>query len=120
MINILEKSHNSILGVEASEKLTGKDYEEIWVPALDKLINEYGKVSALLYMDDEFKGWETQAIVDDAKFGFKHCKAFEKIALVGGPAYVTAGVKMFSMFLKFEIKCFDADELDEAWEWLEE
>lgn len=120
MIKILEESHDDILGVEASEKLTASDYEEIWVPSLNELINKYGKVSALLYMDEDFKGWETQAILDDAKFGFKHCKAFKKIALVGGPSYVSAGVKVFSVFLKFEIKCFDQDELEEAWEWLEE
>jgi len=120
MIKVLDKSHDDILAVEAFDKLTHEDYEQVWVPALDKLINEYGQVSCLLYMDEDFKGWETQAIVDDAKFGFKHCKSFKKIALVGGPSYVTAGVKMFSVFLKFEIKCFDTDELEEAWEWLEE
>lgn len=119
MIKILDKSHDDILAVEAFGKLTHEDYEEVWIPALEKLINEYGKISVLLYMDENFKGWETQAIIDDTKYGFKRSKFFKKIALVGGSSYVNAGVKLFSLFLKFEIECFDADELEEALEWLE-
>ncbi len=44
MIKVLDKSHDDILAVEAFDKLTHEDYEQVWVPALDKLINEYGEV----------------------------------------------------------------------------
>ncbi|MCG6867151.1 MAG: STAS/SEC14 domain-containing protein [Gammaproteobacteria bacterium] len=119
MIRVMPRSEGKVLGVQASEKLTDDDYTETFIPALQKMIDEYGGVRVLVYMDDSFTGWEPAALLDDAKFGLKNAKAFEKVAIVGGPDWVGWSVNLFKPFFKGEIRVFDGDELDEAWGWIQ-
>ncbi len=57
-IEVLPDSEGKVLGVRARAKLTAKDYEEIWVPRLRKLIDERGSVRVLLFMSEDFEGRE--------------------------------------------------------------
>ena len=41
MIEILPESKGNILAFKATEKLTTKDYEEVFIPKLNELIREY-------------------------------------------------------------------------------
>jgi len=118
MITILPESAGNTLGVRATARLTDSDYTDIWVPTLEAVIDKYGKVRALLYMDAEFEGWEASALWDDARFGLKHNDDFEKIAIVGGPGWVRWSIKLMIPFLKCQVKMFRNSQLENAWEWL--
>jgi hypothetical protein len=118
MITILPESEGNILGVQASDKLTDPDYRDIWIPKLLELIEKYGNVRALIYLDDTFRGWEVAALFDDAKIGIQHGNEFEKIAVVGGPEWVGWSIKMFAHFMKGEVRVFPGEELKAAWNWI--
>ncbi len=118
MITVLAESEGNLLGVEASETLTDADYTDIWIPQLDAVIEKYGKVRALIYMNEQFKGWEASALLDDAKYGLKHNNDFEKIAVVGAPGWVKWSMKLVTPFIKCEVKLFGGDQLEQAWAWL--
>ena len=118
MIKILPESQVNILGVKATDQLTDEDYTDIWIPELEKLIDRFGKVRALLYMDENFKGWKLKAMWDDAKFGLKHRSDFEKIAIVGGPKWTSWGVKLSAHLISGEVRVFEEHELQEAWTWI--
>lgn len=117
MITILPQSEGSALVVEASKRLTTKDYEEVFIPELDRLIGLFGKIRVVFYLDDSFDGWELGAMWDDAKFGLKHKNDFERIAMVGGPRWVSWITTMSSHFMPGVIKTFDSTSLDEAIAW---
>jgi SpoIIAA-like len=118
MITILPESEGNMLGVRATAQLTDADYTDIWVPTMEAIIDKYGKVRALLYMDAEFEGWEASALWDDAKFGLKHNDDFEKIAIVGGPRWVRWSINLLIPFLKCQVKMFRNSQLENAWQWL--
>jgi len=118
MITILPESESNILGVRATAQLTDADYTDVWIPALEAIIDKYGKARAFLYMDAEFEGWEASALWDDAKFGLKHNDDFEKIAIVGGPGWVRWSIKLLIPFLKCQVKMFRDSELENAWDWI--
>ena len=118
MIRILPESNGNVLGVQASAKLTDADYRTIWIPELERIINEHGTVRVLLYMDETFAGWEVNALWDDAQFGLKHANEFDKIAIVGGPDWVAWSVRLLANFIKGEIRTFPNDQLDQAWGWV--
>ncbi len=107
-----------VLGVRARAKLTAEDYEEIWIPRLRKLIDERGSVRVLLFMGEDFEGWEIGAAWDDAKFGIQFGGKCEKIAVVGGPKWVEWGSNLFGHFLKGEVKTFAGPDLPAAWTWI--
>jgi hypothetical protein len=119
MIEIMSRSAGATVGVRASDKLTHADYRDVWLPALEHAMVEHKKVRALFYMDEKFRGWEMSAAWDDTKFGLSHRRDFERCALVGGPDWVRWSARMFALFLKGEVRCFPADQLEEAWTWVE-
>ena len=119
MIEVLSKSQGKTLGVRLTGKATDEDYEKIFIPALENLIKEYGKIRCLYFMDEGFQGWELGAMWDDAKFGIKHKSDFEKIAVVGGPKWAEWCKKIASHLVAAEIKTYPADQLDDAWSWVQ-
>ena len=72
MLELMPESRADILVLRASERLTAVDYEEEFIPLLEKLIKQYGHARVLLYLDEDFQGWEAEALWNDAAFGLKH------------------------------------------------
>jgi len=120
MITILPQSEGSTLVVQASRKLTTADYENVFIPELDRLIDQYGRIRVVFHLDDTFEGWELGAMWDDAKFGLKHKNDFERIAMVGGPRWVSWITGLSSHFMQGAIRGFDRSELEKATAWAKE
>jgi len=118
MITIRPESEYNILVIEASAKLTAKDYEELFIPKLDQLIQQFGKIRLVFYLNETFDGWELGAMWDDAKFGLKHKNDFERIAMVGGPRWLAGLTTMSAHFLHGELKAFEVTALEEAVAWV--
>jgi hypothetical protein len=120
MIEFLPETGKNVLAVKATGKLTKKDYEEVFIPKLDSVLDEYGKIKALLYLSEDFEGWEIGAMWDDAVFGLKHRNDFEKIAVVGGPKWVRWAMKISSHFMKGKTGIYPDSKLREALDWIAE
>ena len=119
MIEFLPESKGKLLVAKATQKLTVKDYEESFIPALDKLIEKYKKIRIVFYLAEDFRGWELGAAWDDAKVGIKHRHDMERIAVVGGPKWVEWSSRIAAHLIKCEVKTYKADELNEAVKWTE-
>jgi len=72
MIELMPESTGNIVGIRATGTLTGADYEKVFIPRLEELFGEYGRLRILLYMDEGFAGWDLSAAWDDAAFGLTH------------------------------------------------
>ncbi|WP_432737983.1 STAS/SEC14 domain-containing protein [Maridesulfovibrio sp. FT414] len=120
MIEVMPESSGPMLAVRATGTLSGNDYSEVWIPALQQVIEKYGKCRCLLYMDEEFKGWDLAAMWEDARFGFVHRNDFDKIAIVGGPGWVEWGTKVAGALMSGEVKTFTAEKLADALKWAAE
>jgi hypothetical protein len=120
MIEILPETQGNTLVVKATANLTTKDYEEVFIPKLKELIQKYGKVRAVVYLDENFEGWELGAMWDDAKFGIQHRNDFDKIALVSSKKYIEWATKIGAHFMKGQMKTFDGSQLQEALVWIKE
>ncbi len=118
MLTIMPQSHDNVLGVQGTGKVTDHDYLNILIPQLEEVLKKYGKARFLYYLDEGFAGWEMGAMWEDAKFGLRHKDDFEKIAVVGGPKWVAWGTRLFSHFMEGQVKIFPPEELQAAWDWL--
>jgi hypothetical protein len=119
MIEVLPKSHDNILAVKASGKVTAEDYEKVLIPKAESLLAEHSRGKFLYYLSNEFEGFELGAMWDDAKYISGHSDKFDKVALVGGPKWIEWTSKISGLFIKAEVKTFSVDQLDEAWNWIE-
>jgi len=120
MIEIMKETVGSILAIKATEKLTTRDYEEIFIPKLDQLIRVFGKIKVVMFLADTFTGSEIGVAWDDAKFGLQHRNYFEKIAIVGGPKWVEWAIKIGSHFVGGQVKTYDTSDIQAAISWVKE
>ena len=72
------------LDVRVSGKLSTEDYQTL-EPAVESLVSEVGKINLLFVMQD-FHGWEMGAIWEDIRFDAHHWSEISKIAMVGEAA----------------------------------
>lgn len=105
-----------LLHVKVTGKLTKESYET-FVPVVDQLIEEHGKLCILFEMHD-FHGWSVGAMWEDIKFDSKHWKDIERLAIVGESKW-EKGMSVFCKpFTSAKIQYFDHSQLDKATRWL--
>ena len=109
----------NIIGFEATGTVTGKDYEEIMIPAIEEKLKTNPKLKFLYYIDAEFEHYELKAMLDDTKIGLKHFNAWEKMAIVTDLHWIKNGVNVFGFIIPGEIKVFDIIELEDAKAWIQ-
>jgi hypothetical protein len=120
MIEIMSETEGNLLVVKATEKLTAKDYEEVFIPKINQLIQEYRKVRVVVFLAENFSGWEIGAAWDDAKFGIQHRNDFEKMAVVGGSKWVKWTTKISSHFMDGQVATYDTSDFQSAVAWAKE
>jgi SpoIIAA-like len=118
MIEFMPESTGPVVGIRATGTLTPADYQDLLIPQLDRLFEQYGKLRMLFYMDEAFSGWQLSAAREDAVFGLRHRADFDKIAVVGGPHWVAWCIRFTAFLIAGEIRTFSADRLQDAWTWL--
>jgi SpoIIAA-like len=118
MLTVMPQSHDNVLGVQGTGEVTDQDYHDILIPQLEELLKKFGKVRFLYYLDKDFTGWEMGAMWEDTKFGLRHKDEFEKMAVVGAPAWAAWAIKLFGYFMEGQAKIFSLEELQAAWDWV--
>jgi hypothetical protein len=113
----MEIMQDKVLMVGASGKLTKADYAE-FLPKVDALIQEKGKVSILFDMHD-LHGWEAGAAWEDAKFAFHHFSDIERLAVVGEKKWHHAMTVLSKPFTRAEVRYFTREQIDQAHRWVE-
>jgi len=117
-IELTEHENGKILEVAVSGKLNADDYA-VWVPKLEQLINQHGKVRILFVMHD-FHGWTLSAMWEDLKFDLKHFRDIERLAMVGQTKWQQGMAAFCRPFTTAKIRYFDHDQIDAARAWVKE
>jgi hypothetical protein len=106
------------LEIKISGKLLKEDYER-FMPELDRLIDQFGKIRLLVEMQD-FHGWSAGALWEDIKLDWKHYSDIERVAFVGDKRW-QKGMSIFCRpFTTAKIRYFELSDLASALEWIEQ
>jgi hypothetical protein len=117
-VELHEEAGGKVLVINLSGKLTKEDYET-FVPEVERLIGQQGKLRMLVRMHD-FHGWTMSALWEDIKFDWKHFRHIERLAMVGERRW-EAGMAVFCKpFTAATIRYFDQAKADEAQGWIME
>ncbi len=108
----------NVLGVSANGKVTGEDYENTLIPALEEKFKTHPKIRMLYHLGNTFDGFDLSAMLDDAKIGMKHLSSFEKVALVSDHHLINTFAKFFGYLLPCEVSIFKNTEFDKAKKWI--
>ncbi len=117
-IELHEESGGKVLDIRLSGKLTKEDYES-FVPVVERLIREHGKLRMLVRMHD-FHGWTMGALWEDIKFDWRHFSDIERLALIGESKWEAGMATFCKPFTRATIRYFDEAKADEAVNWINE
>jgi hypothetical protein len=120
MIQVIPAEADNVLAFSAIGKVSGADYEQVLMPAVEAALQENEKVRLLYHFGPDFEGYDADAMWDDAKIGMKHYTSFEKIAVVTDVKWMVRSVKAFGFLMPGEVRVFDNDEFDAAMIWIAE
>jgi len=118
MIESIEGLPEGVLGFNATGHVSGEDYEQVLVPAVEGALETHAKLSLLYVLGEAFEGYEAAAMWEDTKVGMHHLSSWKRIALVTDHEAYRATVKAFGVLISAEVKVFDTAELEQAKEWI--
>ncbi len=118
MIEQLSDLPDNVLGFEAKGDVSGDDYEQVLVPAVEERLARLDKVSLLYVLGDEFSGYSAAAMWDDTKVGMHHLSSWERIAAVTDHDMYRHAIKGFGFLMRAEVRVFANAELDKAKAWV--
>lgn len=116
MIELLERSEKSVVGVRVSGRVTEGDYERI-LPELERRIAEHGEIGILCRFDG-WSGIEPEAIWRDVRFYSRHFQNVRRFAVVQDRPWQGTMARMMGPLTGAETRVFEIDEEDDAWTWL--
>lgn len=108
------------LGFTAIGKVTTDDYESVIVPDIEAAFAINRKVRMLYHLGEQFDGFETGAVWDDAKLGFRHFSGWDRIAMVTDVGAMRSLARVMGMFVPADIRVFPNSELAAAKAWIAE
>ncbi len=120
MLTIMNDLPDAVLGISAEGKVTGKDYEDVLLPAVEEKLKTHSKIRMLYHLGDTFDGFDLSAMLDDAKIGMKHLSSWEKVAMVSDHHLINTFAKFFGYLLPCEVLVFKNEALEEAKKWIAE
>ena len=117
-VNVTMDNTGKYLVIDASEKLRRKDYRRL-VPEVEHMMQGRGKIRMLFHMHD-FHGWSVGAIWEDSKFGLRHFRDIDRLAVVGEKKWQRAMTTVCRPLTRAAIRYFDSDQETSARQWLAE
>ena len=120
MLEIKYDMPGNVVSVIASGTVTGRDYEEILIPAMEEKMTRNGKIRILYVFRRDFSAVTFGAMWNDAKAIIKHLTAVEKAAVVSDIRWITGVTRLFSIVIPYPVKVYGMDMLAEAQAWISE
>ncbi len=111
---------DNIVAVQAQGQVTGDDYTQTLVPAVEKRLERFDQIRLLYQIGPEFKKFTTTALWEDTRVGLHHLHAFERIAVVTDTDWIGKLVNTIALTMPGKLRCFSLDEIDTAANWISE
>lgn len=117
MIRLLSDVPPGVLGFEAIGEVEEEDYHNVLVPAIERAIDERGKVRVVYVLGDAFEEYDDDAVKEDLKLGLSHPASFERIAVVTNVGWAKPAMRAFSLLFPGQARAFRLAELEQAKAW---
>ena len=106
------------LGFEAHGQVTETERRTVLEPHLEHALELRSKVRLLYVAAQDFAGYDRGGLYDDAIFGTRHFRDFEKIAFVADDGPYDRAVKAIDGLMPAEVRVFTIAEIGAAKTWL--
>ena len=118
MLKLIDGLPVNVLGATAEGEITGEDYKNVLIPAIEDKLKANKKIRMLYHLGNKFDGFSLGAMLDDTKIGIKHLSVWDKIAMVSDHEMMNAMVRFFGHLIPCEVRIFKNAEIEDAKKWL--
>jgi hypothetical protein len=118
MIEILPESDGAVLGIRAVGNITQEDYDKVFNPRVESILNEYGAIKILCMLDKGLPKFKAGQPWDQDGFKLKDKRVLPKIAVVGDSLMVRLSAKAIAMSTGSDLKTFSTSKMKQAWDWV--
>lgn len=118
MIVKIENTPENMVGFQAINEITKRDFENLVIPEVEALIKRTGKLNYLMVIDTELSSFTAGAWFQDALLGIKNLGAWNRAAILSDSEGIKTFTNIFSLVLPGEFKGFSKDQLEEAVVWV--
>ena len=110
----------TLVGVEAHEKVTAEDYENVLVPAVQaaEAASDDGKVRVLFVAGRDSRGFTTGAVWEEAKLALGQRHHWDRVAVVGDEVWVHRAIQALGWAMPGEVRAYALGELEDAQAWV--
>jgi hypothetical protein len=118
MITQINALTGNTAGFNLIGQITKEDYENIVIPALEKVSAHFAKINMMLVIDTDLSNFTMGAWMKDAAVGLTNLTKFHRVALVSDSAVVKAITEVADKVVPGEYKTFALKDLDSAKAWV--
>jgi hypothetical protein len=118
MIEMLPDLPANVVGIEAVGEVSGEDYKNVLIPAVEAALSEQGKIRLLYVLGERFESFSAGAALQDTKLGFEHLRSWERMAVVTDVEWIGHAIKAFSWMIPAEVRVFPTSERAAAEAWV--
>jgi len=120
MIETQGPQPGGVMEIRFTGTITGRDYDEVLIPALEAAIEKSDKLRLLCLFDADFEAFELEAAWDDAKIGLRHWNVFERVAVVADTPWIRQTIRAAGFMVNCPVQLFDVEQADDGRRWLRE
>jgi SpoIIAA-like len=118
MLELMEGFPESVVAVRGTGTVTGDDYRDVLIPAVNRAATGGRKARLLLELGEGFEGYDAGAVRADAGLGIGHLGSFDRIAVVTDSDWLRHAVSLFGIFIPGEVRLFETDSAQDARDWI--
>ena len=118
MIVLLGDFPDNVIAACAQGQVTGDDYTETLVPAVQRKIEEHDTVRLLYQIGPDFKRFTTTALWEDAKVGLHNLGHFERIAIVTDVGWIATLAEGVGRAMPGKMQVCSLANIDDASTWI--
>ncbi|HMN41776.1 MAG TPA: STAS/SEC14 domain-containing protein [Phycisphaerales bacterium] len=118
MIQILPEFPDTVLAISATGLVTDADYKTVLIPAAEDRLLRHDRLRVLYHLGPRFERFEAAAMFDDAAFGLRHLRRFERIAVVTDLSWCRNSVRMLGFMMPCPVRVFADADLAKARDWI--
>ncbi len=120
MIEALAGFRESVLAFACHGRVTRSDYENVLIPAIQRVLSNHAKARLYYETSADFTGIGPGAILEDLKVGFDDFGRWDRIAVVSDVDWIRDTVRAFGFLLPGHLRVFHLREATDAREWINE
>jgi hypothetical protein len=118
MITLLPNLPDNTIGLMASGWVSGTDYSEVVIPAVEAALKKHKKQKLIYELGSDLTGFAAGAMWDDMKLEIAHLNAWERVAVVTDVDWVSNATNLFKFVMPCPVKVFSFKDRAAAEKWI--